>query len=134
MSTNIMVLLGTALKNLFKKPATVMFPAEHIPLPEHFRGEPIVNEQLCIACMRCEKVCPSGAIHLEKLEDKEFLFTLDVGRCTFCQECEDICTKDAIHLTDNWLLADGNKANLVRRYSVFKGGPKECDEQEASAS
>lgn len=45
----------------------------------------------CIGCMKCEKVCPSGAITVENN-----LSHIDYEKCTACGECAKVCPTDAI--------------------------------------
>lgn len=48
-----------------------------------------VDADACIACGRCEQVCPLDAVR------DEFLAT-DTSRCQLCMECADVCPVDAI--------------------------------------
>ncbi len=113
-----------ALKNLFSKPVTVMFPAEHVSLPKGYRGTPVLIPEKCTLCMKCERVCPTGAILIEKLDKKNGYFTIDIGKCCYCQECEKACNFDAIHLIDKWLTASDNKEDFVTKHFVQRNGKK----------
>ena len=46
----------------------------------------------CIACGKCEKVCPSGAIVV-----KDNLATIDYEKCTNCGACREACPVKCIH-------------------------------------
>ena len=57
----------------------------------HSQGKPVVNEQKCIGCHRCEKICAhsaptfsSGKCHI------------DLAKCVGCGRCIGICPVDAI--------------------------------------
>jgi ferredoxin len=45
----------------------------------------------CGLCLRCVKVCPTGA-----LQYRERMWTLDLGRCRFCRECTAVCPNTLI--------------------------------------
>jgi ferredoxin-type protein NapF len=51
----------------------------------------IVDAETCIACARCEQVCPLDAVR------DDYLAT-DTSRCQLCMECADVCPVDAIAL------------------------------------
>lgn len=46
----------------------------------------------CIACMKCEKTCPHGAITV-----KDNLATIDYEKCTGCGACVEVCPVHCIH-------------------------------------
>ena len=89
-----------AILNLFKKPITTQYPAEHTYIPDDYRGMIGFDENLCIWCRRCEMVCPPGAIVFSQdMEGKQtYLFSRAV--CIFCGECVRACPKEgAIYQT-----------------------------------
>jgi len=49
----------------------------------------------CIACFKCEKVCPSDAIHV-----KNNLALVDYDKCTHCGECIKVCPTKVIYPSD----------------------------------
>lgn len=48
----------------------------------------------CIACKKCEKACPSDAIHVVDL-----LAVVDYDKCTGCGMCVDVCPQECIDLS-----------------------------------
>jgi formate hydrogenlyase subunit 6/NADH:ubiquinone oxidoreductase subunit I len=63
----------------------------------------------------CVRNCPSGAIEIAKIGEKEFEATIDLGRCVYCGQCADICPKKTIELTKDFELAafDRNALKVV---------------------
>ena len=51
---------------------------------------PIINEELCTSCGRCEQVCVFGAIRVDGTAQ------IDPDRCTGCGLCLSVCPVDAI--------------------------------------
>lgn len=49
----------------------------------------------CIACMKCEKSCPEGAIHVVN-----YVARVDLDKCTACGICEKECPVGCIILPD----------------------------------
>jgi formate hydrogenlyase subunit 6/NADH:ubiquinone oxidoreductase subunit I len=74
------------LKQLFKKPATNVFP---------------VTRDECIGCKLCIKVCPAEAI--EFIPDKKKI-KIHVDHCIFCSQCNDICPKNCLNMSEEFLL------------------------------
>jgi Na+-translocating ferredoxin:NAD+ oxidoreductase RNF subunit RnfB len=54
----------------------------------------------CIACKKCEKACPSDAIHVIDL-----LAVVDFDKCTACGVCVDVCPQECIDLTGRAAIA-----------------------------
>lgn len=48
----------------------------------------------CIACKKCEKACPSDAIHVIN-----GLAVVDYDKCTACYSCVAVCPQDCIDVT-----------------------------------
>jgi len=55
-----------------------------------------VEPDLCIGCKKCETVCPSKAISVDRLTK---VAQIDQSTCHQCQECTMVCPKNAIHYT-----------------------------------
>ncbi|HZJ77491.1 MAG TPA: RnfABCDGE type electron transport complex subunit B [Clostridia bacterium] len=49
----------------------------------------------CIGCMKCAKVCPTGAITV-----KDFCAHVDYDKCTGCGKCVEVCPMNCINLID----------------------------------
>lgn len=66
---------------------------------------PVVDEDLCISCKKCQKVCPADAvIMIEKgLNAKgkpKLIPEFDAKKCICCNNCVIECPKDAIHIEE----------------------------------
>ena len=57
----------------------------------HSAGKPHVEEELCIGCHRCEKICAHDA---PQFNDKKA--SIDHNKCVGCGRCIGVCPKDAI--------------------------------------
>jgi len=116
--------LGVTLKNLFKPPTTESFGRPEPDRGERFRtsfallyedkvadeaGEivPGRGDECCIACRKCEMICPSDIITVSAGDKavsaitgkkRGYLsdFTLDLSACIFCELCVQVCPVDAI--------------------------------------
>jgi len=118
MKGNMFTAAKEAIRNLFRQPNTVMFPTEHVPLPEDFRGKPILTTDACALCSRCARVCPTNAITIEKEDKKTGTIKIDMGKCCYCGECENVCHFNAIKLSNNWLTASLDKESLIDTYRI----------------
>jgi electron transport complex protein RnfB len=54
----------------------------------------------CIACKKCEKACPSDAIHVVDL-----LAVVDYDKCIACGQCVAVCPQECIDITGRQALA-----------------------------
>ncbi len=108
------------LRNLFKKPMTVRFPLESIPIPEGYRGEHSFEIDKCMSCGLCSRVCPNRAIELVEVQKKDkekypkTYPRIDLGKCCFCGLCEDICPTGALKLTKNFFLSTFDSKSVIK--------------------
>ena len=106
--------LGEAIKAVIHGPYTSRFPAEPSPAPEGYRGKGQFDEDKCVACGGCARICPAGAIDVvdEPLRDPP---TRSIVRhddkCIFCGQCEVQClTGEGVHLTTEYELSTLDRA------------------------
>ena len=94
-------LITEALKNLFRKRATILYPyreLDKIHLPEGFRGRIEFDRAKCIGCQLCFKVCPAKAIEMtEDEKGKRPIFY--IYRCIYCAQCVEVCPTKAIGMS-----------------------------------
>jgi Ni,Fe-hydrogenase III small subunit/NAD-dependent dihydropyrimidine dehydrogenase PreA subunit len=93
---------------------TLAFPDQVPPLPDRFRGHPILDPARCAdGCRACVDACPTEAL----AQDGGGL-GLDLGRCLFCPECTAACPTGAIEFTGEHRMAARHRDDLVVRRGV----------------
>ena len=106
---------GAAIKNLFRKPATIPYMGGTLELDPRNRGLLKYDASTCISCGLCMKDCPTDAILIvnrgTKEEPDRHAF-LDTGRCIFCCQCVASCPKSSLSYTSKSDLAALNKGSL----------------------
>jgi formate hydrogenlyase subunit 6/NADH:ubiquinone oxidoreductase subunit I len=107
---------GTMLKQVlgsaFCKAATIRYPATKIEMPDKFRGRLKFCAEKCIGCKMCVRDCPTGAIAIRKVGDKQFEADIDLSKCIYCAQCVDSCMKKALEATRDFELAQVTRAAL----------------------
>lgn len=104
-------------KHLFRKRATVLYPFERLDLPKAFRGRPVYDPEKCsLKCKGlCATDCPSKAIIMEQVGEKESRPVFLLHRCAFCGQCAESCPFEAITLSDEFELAQYDKKSLISK-------------------
>ena len=117
--------MAITFRYFFKKPVTVLYPKERIPM-KRFKG-PIAfvksektNDHLCIACNACIKICPSRCMSLvakkSAIDAKRVLtdFKVNYSLCSLCSLCIDVCPTDALkHDDPNYDMVSLTQKDLV---------------------
>jgi NADH-quinone oxidoreductase subunit I len=128
--------MRVVLRNQFRPKVTVFYPQQRIELRPRFRGvprlryHPETGEELCIACLMCEQICPDDCIAIEWEKEKGKgralkNFIIDYQRCCLCGLCVDPCpTKPltAIYMSHDFELAGYDRQDLVtERQGLHEG-------------
>jgi len=117
-----MSVLKEMFRNLFSKPFTILYPTEHVPIPEKFRGRVAISDEKCIGCSKCSVVCSVQCIAMvdspREIEFKEKILMrkkkpqVKIFKCIRCGLCERHCPTGAIYL-DNVLSDSGTDQEAV---------------------
>ena len=120
-------MIWEVLRSLGLRPATVLYPSVKVTMPGKFRGRVVVDSDKCIGCKMCVRDCPSDAIVITKVGDKQFEAVIDMSKCIACAQCVDSCPKKALEPTKEVELAqlDKNKLRVVYSYQDVQDKPKE---------
>lgn len=113
-----------------REPFTVQYPEERLPLQPRFRGyprlrsHPETGEELCIACLQCEKICPDECIKIEGEPHpsgrgkRAKSFVIDYERCCLCGLCVDPCPTmpiTAIYMSHDYEYAQYERERFTAR-------------------
>lgn len=120
--------LWLTLKHIPRKRFTRQYPEETPPLPERYRGVPVLvrdpeQRVKCVACQLCEFVCPPKAITVipgnraasgpdAKVEKEPQDFIIDMGRCIYCGLCEEACPEEAIFLKKDYAMTGYSREQM----------------------
>ncbi|HIV16442.1 MAG TPA: 4Fe-4S dicluster domain-containing protein [Candidatus Alectryocaccobium stercorigallinarum] len=101
------VYAGHVLKNLFSKPATTSYPYEPAHFSERMRGHIEINAPECIGCGMCMRMCPPGAIHVDRAANTWSINPFD---CVQCGSCVHNCPKKCLSMNQGYTEPESEKA------------------------
>jgi len=118
------------LTSLCHRPVTVRYPYVKVEMPDRFRGKIKFISSRCIGCKLCMRDCPSNAITITKIGDKQFQAEFDLDKCIYCAQCVDTCPKKALETTIEYELAQLQRDKLK---VIFHAEPTPPSPQAAGA-
>jgi formate hydrogenlyase subunit 6/NADH:ubiquinone oxidoreductase subunit I len=77
--------------------------------------------------------CPSNAITIIKVAEKQFQADFALDKCIYCAQCVDSCPKDALEATKEYELAQLDRSKLRISFHAQPGKPEPpADKQPAT--
>jgi len=118
---------GVTFRHMFRKPVTVNYPDEKVPVFPKYRGKQVLMRdeaglEKCVACGLCAVACPADAIYLEAAENDGSIaagprfakvYQINKMRCIYCGYCEEACPVSAIFMGKDYELAVYSKDQFV---------------------
>jgi NADH-quinone oxidoreductase subunit I len=116
--------LALTFRTMFKPKYTMEYPEVKFIPPASYRGRPVLvldgnNEERCVACGLCSRVCPALAIEVQAAEtvrEKERYperFEINMLRCIFCGLCEEVCPEEAIVMSKDYELTFTSREDAI---------------------
>lgn len=118
---SLLVGMWITVRHTFRRPVTVQYPYESIKMSARYRGhiklvlDETTGQPKCIACMACERACPSNCIKLAGIKPEGAPrkvvseYTLDFTTCSLCGLCVESCNFDALDYSKDYNLAATGK-------------------------
>ena len=120
---------GVTFTTMFKKPNTEFYPEQKVPTAPRYHGRHQLNRhpdglEKCIGCELCAWACPADAIYVEgadNTDEERFspgerygqVYQINYLRCIGCGLCIEACPTRALTMTNEYELADDNRADLI---------------------
>lgn len=87
-------------------------------MEQHREGKPYVDQELCVGCGSCKKICAHDA---PLIKDRKAV--IDHDKCVGCGRCLAVCPKDAIAADDNRSIDMLNYKMTEYAWAVCKDRP-----------
>lgn len=97
-------------RNLFSKPATVLYPVVKKGVYANTRGSIGIEIEKCIYCGICSRRCPTGAIAVDK---NEKTWTIEPFNCINCNYCVEVCPKKCLTMDNAYTTPATQKVKEV---------------------
>ena len=128
---------GVTFATMFRKVYTEEYPEQKRPTQKRFHGRHQLNRhpdglEKCVGCELCAWACPADAIYVEgasnvdgtsdgSAESGRFspgerygrVYQINYLRCILCGLCIEACPTRALTMTNEYELADNNRADLI---------------------
>jgi NADH-quinone oxidoreductase subunit I len=120
---------GVSFSTMFKKVATEEYPEKPRPTQARFHGRHQLNRhpdglEKCVGCELCAWACPADAIYVEGADNTDEarfspgerygrVYQINYLRCIFCGLCIEACPTRALTMTNEYELADSERAPLI---------------------
>jgi len=100
--------MSITIRAMFKKPVTQQYPHVEPELSKAYRSAIKLvrfdesDTHDCIACLQCEKICPSFCIKIDGYKPEGIkrkratVFDMDFALCSLCGLCIDVCPTDTL--------------------------------------
>ena len=123
--------MAITLKTMFRKPVTVQYPDEHLPLAARYMGFPgllwdyKVDEAACVGCQVCARYCPTECMEVTMMDNPKYatgeskrkkmvdIFEIITERCILCGICVEVCNFEAISMTYEHEHAENSRGSLT---------------------
>lgn len=112
-------MFGEAIRNLFSKPFTHLYPYEKYKPIKKTRGRYIMKYEDCVHCGMCERHCPSSVIKVDRESKRN---TININGCILCYRCADVCPKKCIYFREQYAEPTTSRTLLV--YEKLPKGKK----------
>lgn len=112
-------MFGEALKNLFSKPFTHLYPFEEYKPIKDTRGRYMMDYEKCIHCGLCERNCPAAVIKVDREKKRN---EINISGCILCYRCQDVCPKNCIYFREQYAEPTSHRTLLV--YEMLPKGEK----------
>ncbi|MGH3412208.1 MAG: NADH-quinone oxidoreductase subunit NuoI [Marmoricola sp.] len=123
---------GVTFRTMFRRVVTEQYPFEKKPTAPRFHGRHQLNRwpdglEKCIGCELCAWACPADAIYVEGASNSDLpgeeryspgerygrVYQINYLRCILCGFCIEACPTRALTMTNQYELADNNRADLI---------------------
>ncbi|MBO0853469.1 MAG: NADH-quinone oxidoreductase subunit NuoI, partial [Nocardia sp.] len=114
---------------MFKKKNTEFYPEQKVPTAPRYHGRHQLNRhpdglEKCIGCELCAWACPADAIYVEGADNTDEqryspgerygrVYQINYLRCIGCGLCVEACPTRALTMTNDYEIADDNRADLI---------------------